>query len=111
MPRAFFGTFFRRERKYYPLRGGSPSIRAVVGASNPHREKEAASAGAAKGFLLALWKLSGTEADENPMRRQLPLRVGVDASNPADGLPYGQGGTYCCLQWAPLGANNRRRPY
>ena len=25
MPRAFFGTFFRAERKYFPLRGGSPT--------------------------------------------------------------------------------------
>ena len=33
VPRAFFGTFFRFERKYCPLRGGSPTIRAVVGAS------------------------------------------------------------------------------
>ena len=33
VPRAFFGTFFRFERKYCPLRGGSPTTRAVVGAS------------------------------------------------------------------------------
>ena len=33
MPRAFFGTFFRFERKYFPPRGGSPTTRAVVGAS------------------------------------------------------------------------------
>ena len=33
VPRAFFGTFFRAERKYYPLRGGSPTSRAGVGAS------------------------------------------------------------------------------
>ena len=38
MPLAFFGTFFRFERKYYPLRGGSPTIRAGVGASSPRRE-------------------------------------------------------------------------
>ena len=38
VPRAFFGTFFRFERKYYPLRGGSPTVRAVVGASCPSRE-------------------------------------------------------------------------
>ena len=35
MPLAFFGTFFRTERKYYPPRGGSPTVRAVVGASAP----------------------------------------------------------------------------
>ena len=33
VPRAFFGTFFRAERKYYPLRGGSPTTSAGVGAS------------------------------------------------------------------------------
>ena len=37
VPLAFFGTFFRFERKYYPLRGGSPTTRAVVGASFPNR--------------------------------------------------------------------------
>ena len=35
VPRAFFGTFFRTERKYYPPRGGSPNVRAGVGASIP----------------------------------------------------------------------------
>ena len=37
VPRAFFGTFFRFERKYYPSRGGSPTIRAGVGASIPRQ--------------------------------------------------------------------------
>ena len=66
--------------------------------------------GAPKGFPFALWKPSGTKADENPMRRQVPLCAVVGASNPADGLPYGQGDTCCCLQGASLGANNRRGP-
>ena len=35
VPLAFFGTFFRFERKYYPPRGGSPTARAGVGASFP----------------------------------------------------------------------------
>ena len=35
VPLAFFGTFFRFERKYVPLQGGSPTVRAVVGASIP----------------------------------------------------------------------------
>ena len=50
MPRAFFGTFFRFERKYYPSRGGSPTIRAGVGASGPNRGNGYAPAGAPKGF-------------------------------------------------------------
>ena len=35
VPRAFFGTFFRAERKYCPPRDGSPTVRAGVGASVP----------------------------------------------------------------------------
>ena len=35
VPLAFFGTFFRVERKYCPPRGGSPTVRAGVGASVP----------------------------------------------------------------------------
>ena len=34
VPPAFFGTFFRAERKYFPSRGGNPTVRAGVGASN-----------------------------------------------------------------------------
>ena len=50
MPRAFFGTFFRFERKYFPPRGGSPTTRAVVGASIPHRGKGDCACGRPKGF-------------------------------------------------------------
>ncbi len=32
VPLAFFGTFFRIERKYCPPQGGSPIVRAGVGA-------------------------------------------------------------------------------
>ena len=78
VPRAFFGTFFRAERKYYPLRGGSPTVRAGVGASIPTRDKGTAPTGAPKGFPLALWKPSGTEAGEKPMTARLNLcRVGA----------------------------------
>ena len=38
VPPAFFGTFFRAERKYCPSRGGSPSVRARVGASIPAKK-------------------------------------------------------------------------
>ena len=46
--------------------GRQVPIRGEVGASFPTRGKEAAPAGAPKGFPLALWKPSGTEAGENP---------------------------------------------
>ena len=49
VPRAFFGTFFRFERKYCPPQGGSPTVRAGVGASAP-RGRRYAPAGAPKGF-------------------------------------------------------------
>ena len=50
VPRAFFGTFFRFERKYCLPRGGSPTVRAGVGASNPHRQKRACTCGRTKGL-------------------------------------------------------------
>ena len=37
VPHAFFGTFFRIERNYFPLRVGSPTVRAVVGAPASRR--------------------------------------------------------------------------
>ena len=45
MPPAFFGTFFRFERKYFPPRCGSPTVRAGVGASAPRQELLSALAG------------------------------------------------------------------
>ena len=94
VPRAFFGTFFRAERKYYPLRGGSPSIRAVVGASSPHQGKGAAPA--------AHWGLS------------VRSRAGVGASIPAKEFPYSIAIVYSSLQLTSLGATDRqiskRRP-
>ena len=50
VPPAFFGTFFRFERKYCPPWGGSPTVRAVVGASIPHRGKGACACGRTKGL-------------------------------------------------------------
>ena len=72
MPRAFFGTFFRAERKYYPLRGGSPTTRAVVGASIPPDRGGFAPLGPKKGSPLAFWKPSGTKAGEKFMETAFP---------------------------------------
>ena len=66
VPLAFFGTFFRFERKYYPPRGGSPTVRAGVGASSATRGKGYAPAGAPKGFPFALWAPLDTEVGETP---------------------------------------------
>ena len=91
VPRAFFGTFFRFERKYFPPRGGSPTTRAVAGASIPHRGKGDCACGRPKGFLLTLWKPSGTEGGEkthgtasptpaSKSARQTPARGRFEAS-------------------------------
>ena len=52
VPLAFFGTFFRFERKYCPLRGGSPTVRAGVGASFPHWRKGDCACGRTKGLFF-----------------------------------------------------------
>ena len=62
VPRAFFGTFFRAERKYYPLRGGSPTTSAGVGASIPSEGY------ALKGSPLAFWKPSDTKSGQKPTK-------------------------------------------
>ena len=57
VPLAFFGTFFRVERKYCPPRDGSPTVRAGVGASvPPARDSFTAKlpcVAISRGFLLA----------------------------------------------------------
>ena len=56
VPPAFFGTFFRFERKYFPPRCGSPTVRAGVGASAPRQELLSAKLpynAACRGFPLA----------------------------------------------------------
>ena len=67
---------FAPQESTIPPRGGSPITRAGVGASFPHRGKGYAPADALKGFPLALWKPSGTEAGEKTIGRQalLPRR-------------------------------------
>ena len=49
VPRAFFGTFFRFEKKVLPHRGGS-TVRAGVGASSSTRGKGYGPAGAQRAF-------------------------------------------------------------
>ena len=81
MPPAFFGTFFRFERKYCPPRGGSPTVRAGVGASSSTRSKGYAPAGAPKGFSFPLWKPSDTEAAEKPIGGKIPIRAAAGPSS------------------------------
>ena len=85
VPRAFFGTFFRFERKYFPPRGGSPTTRAGVGASIPHRGKGDCACGRPKGFLLTLWKPSGTKVARKPMDGNPAVRTEVGAPDPCKG--------------------------
>ena len=81
VPLAFFGTFFRFERKYCPPRGGSPTVRAGVGASSSTRSKGYAPAGAPKGFSFPLWKPSDTEAAEKPIGGKIPIRAAAGPSS------------------------------
>ena len=60
--RAFFGTFFRFERKYYPLRGGSPTVRAGVGASFPHWRKGDCACRSTKGLFFPPLEHSGIKS-------------------------------------------------
>ena len=87
VPPAFFGTFFRFERKYYPPRGNSLTVRAGVGASP--RGRRCTPAGAPKGFPLALWKPSGTESRQ-PIKQQVPIRASCGASIPRRGFSDGR---------------------
>ena len=50
VPLAFFGTFFRFERKYCPPQGGSPTVRAVVGASCAPPGQRVCACGRTKGL-------------------------------------------------------------
>ena len=81
VPLAFFGTFFRFERKYHPLRGGSPTVRAVVGASFPHWRKGDCACGRTKGLFFPLWKPSDTEAAEKPIGGKIPIRAAAGPSS------------------------------
>ena len=84
VPLAFFGTFFRTERKYYPSQGGSPTVRAVVGASctrsgfpsgkvGVYRHRQVLSAHYLHPFG------SPTQAKQHPIRLHLCFRAVVGA--------------------------------
>ena len=71
VPRAFFGTFFRAERKYCPPRGGRPTVRAGVGASGP-----------AKGELPTAKLLPNAASRGLSARLPAPLRVACRNKDP-----------------------------
>ena len=73
VPRAFFGTFFRFERKYCPTRGGSPTIRAVVGASGPQPGQGVCACGRTKGLSARPLETFGHRSWRETRRRQLPF--------------------------------------
>ncbi len=68
MPLAFFGTFFRSERKYYSPRGGSPIIRAGVGAPP-----------LAENFLRKSWRMS-VQTDDFPQYKHWPSHTAAYSS-------------------------------
>ena len=80
VPRAFFGTFFRFERKYFPLRGGSPTVRAVVGASIPRSGFPSGKVGVHRHRQVAfhsspapLWAACRSKLTNGPLKWQAPL--------------------------------------
>ena len=119
MPRAFFGTFFRAERKYCPSRGGSPSVRARVGASIPNEEVLTAKlthidACSFFPFVPLLHSDRLSKQTNKPIGLQVPTRARVGASIPAKKFPYSIAIVYSGLQMIFRVANNRqiskRRP-
>ena len=96
VPRAFFGTFFRTERKYYPPRGGSPNVRAGVGASSPRQGFAYGKVGFSRRLQGAFRSPpvpvgSPSEDGERPMERQYSTRAGVGASIPRRDFPTAAG--------------------
>ena len=118
MPRAFFGTFFRTERKYYPPRGGSPNVRAGVGASSPQMgffTARSAFTAACRGFPLASIPFG------SPSGTTILNPAGVGASIPRRDFPTAEGfacdkigaalpavNFVCC---SPSAWNLRRNPH
>ena len=71
VPLAFFGTFFRFERKYCPTRGGSPTIRAVVGASGPQPGQGVCACGRTKELSARPLETFGHRSWRETRRRQV----------------------------------------
>ena len=99
VPLAFFGTFFRFERKYYPPRGGSPTVRAVVGASFPHWRKGDCACGRTKGLFFPPLETFGYRScrethrgkNSNP-RRSRPVKPSLTKNRPAGKPTFPPGG-------------------
>ena len=96
VPRAFFGTFFRTERKYYPPRGGSPTVRAGVGASSPRQGFAYGKVGFSRRLQGAFRSPpvpvgSPSEDGERPVERQSSTPAGVGASIPRRDFPTAEG--------------------
>ena len=126
VPRAFFGTFFRTERKYYPPRGGSPNVRAGVGASRPRQGFAYGKVGFSRRLQGAFRSPpvpvgSPSEDGERPLERQSSTRAGVGASIPRRDFPTAEGfacdkigaalpavNSVCC---SPSAWNLRRNPH
>ena len=76
----FLWYFLSLRKKVLPRSGRQPHhSRRSRRVRPPNRGKGYAPAGTPKGFPLALWKPSGTEAGENPIGRQVPIRTVVGA--------------------------------
>ena len=81
VPLAFFGTFFRTERKYCPSQGSSPTVRAVVGASIPRSGFPSGKVGVHRHRQVAFHSLPARLPKQNstPIRLHLYFRAVVGA--------------------------------
>ena len=100
VPLAFFGTFFRFERKYYPSRGGSPTVRAVVGASIPNGADGMRLRAHQRAFRSPFGNLRAPKLARNPWNGKHHSRAVVGASSPRQGLTYNKVDFSRCLQGA-----------
>ena len=82
MPRAFFGTFFRAERKYCPPRGGRPTVRAGVGASIPSAERGMRQRAHQRAFRSPFGNLRAPKLARTPWDTKSPSPARVDAPSP-----------------------------
>ena len=126
MPRAFFGTFFRTERKYYPPSGRQPQrsrrsrrVDPPDGIFLQHSRLTLLLAGTFRSPPVPVG--SPSEDGERPMERQSSTRAGVGASIPRRDFPTAEGfacdkigaalpavNSVCC---SPSAWNLRRNPH
>ena len=114
VPLAFFGTFFRVERKYYPPSGRQPHPLAPESARQSPRGQGFAPAGAPKGFPLALWKPSVRPLKQSSAHRAASPSPAPESARqtPPRGISYDKVVAYRCKQGGfPRGKQSARQAH